>query len=605
MRASSGSLTCSLPAGFFKACEHFSIPPFRLRDSPDRPTAQREVNWERSSLYPLRIFTQLFQRLTLLVLGACVVCAWPSLAQTDIWQDHIDRAEAVREEGGYDAARGQLDLALKLAEEFEEGDPRLADTLKALGDLEYRYQDYELAEPFYERALALRLENLEPNDLDMRDSHEDLAELYFSDARYREAIGHFESMLQVAGAALGADHNDVAYAWTRIGWTHYYLEEHEDAVAAFQQAIELRESAGAAADSVAFFYQEQGEYFVWTDQPERAKESFDKALGLWESVWGKAEPRFIEKLVELGEKHGSNDQYDEQEALLNRVLEIRERVLGAQSVETAEALSELGAFWFKRTEDEKAGDFYRRALQIREGLEGWELNVSDDRVRFANVLARQERYEEAIEQMARGLDIRAANFKRSDELVTYPMKRLAELHSAIKDYDQAAAHYRDLLAIYEEEDPKSDEVVATLQSLGETYSAAERHEEAIAPCERAVAILEEKPEPNRELADALVKLSAAYSKGGRENDAIDAQNRATGIYAAVAIEEITPGLGKWWEETFGPKGWWITGAVVFLLTLMALGVAAVMTFVGAKLTRKVMRQYEPPPGAPVEPLVTH
>ena len=103
------------------------------------------------------------------------------------------------------------------------------------------------------------------------------------------------------------------------------------------------------------------------------------------------------------------------------------------------------------------------------------------------------------------------------------------------------------------------------------------------------------------MPENLSHLSEAYSKAGRENDAIEAQNRATGIFVAIAIEEITPGLGEWWDETLGAKGAWIVGGLALLALVFVLGVAAAFTFVGAKLTRKIMSQYEPPPGAPVEP----
>ena len=70
-------------------------------------------------------------------------------------------------------------------------------------------------------------------------------------------------------SALGEDDNDVAYAWTRIGWNQYHLEAFEEAESSFERAITLRETAGAEPENLAGCVQELGEYYAWRRSEER------------------------------------------------------------------------------------------------------------------------------------------------------------------------------------------------------------------------------------------------------------------------------------------------------------------------------------------------
>ena len=542
---------------------------------------------------------RLLYRLWLSVWLVCQICIVTALAQTDAWQEHID--QAAREEIGYEDARTQLDQALEVAEEFGPEDPRLSQTLKALGDLEHAYQDYELARPFYERALELRQQASEPNNLDIGNSHEDIAENYFDSGLNAEAVEHFEGMLEAFEEALGEDDNDVAYAWTRIGWNQYHLEEFEEAESSFERAITLRETAGAEPENLAGFVQELGEYYVWRDESDKAQEAFSQALDLWEGALGEADPPFIEKLGELAQHHTDREQHEQAENLLARALAIQLLAHGGQSEQYAAASSKLAEHWRNRGQLETAEANYRQAIGVREQTGTSPVHLSDDLVNLGNILGDRERYKDAIEYQERALEIRSEHFESSNRHVKYVVRRLAELHFESGDHEQAISYYSDLLAREEETDPESDDVTVTLESLGSVFLAVERYEEAAESYERAVARLKEHEPASRRIADDLDELAEAYRGQGREDHATGLESEATRMRIGLSIGEISPELAESWKETFGSAGGWVLALFVLLFVVVILGIAAGMTALGAVLIRSLLRQHEPPPGAPVEP----
>ncbi len=568
-----------------------------------------------------------FRRLWLSVGLACQLSIVVALAQTDAWQAHID--EAARDEIEYEEAREHLDQALEIAEEFGPEDPRLSQTLKALGDLEYDYDDPDLAEPsykwtfeirngenfepefdrthqdlaegFYERALDIREEHLDPNDLDLARSHEDLAELYYRDGREEEAAEHFERTRDIFQEVLGEDHNDVAHIWTRIGWNQFYLEEFEEAEKSFQHAIALRLSASAEPENVADYREELGRFYVRHDQPEKATDAFEQVLDTRAGIWGESDPKFLEKLRELASVHGLRDQHGEQEALLQRALRIQERAHGPDSIEVADSLSKLGDSWNSRGNYGIAEHFYRRAADTREVVEGESLDLADDLTSLSNLLDRQERYQEAIEPAQKAYAIRSAQLDATDGRVAQSLHEIASLYAFGEDFDRAAAHYTEIIAIQEAEDPISAELARTLISLGQVHMQAEKTAEAVDAFERAVAILETHEDSAFELASALSELATAYEEEERVSDSVAARNRAREIRSEQIQNTFSTGWKKFVEKTFGSTNGWVVALFIFLFVAVILGIATGMTALGAFLTKKLLRQYEPPPGAPVEP----
>lgn len=549
------------------------------------------------------------------------------LAQDDAWQTHIDSAEG--EEVEYEEAREYLDQALEIAEKFGPEDPRLSQTLKALGDLECAFDDPGLDEPhyrwvfeirkgenfqpefdwshqylaegFYERALEIREDHLDPNDLDLARSHEDLAEVYYRDGRENEAAEHFEQTRDILQEVLGEGHDDVAHIWTRIGWNQFYLEEFEEAEKSFQHAIALRLAASAEPENVADYREELGRFYLKHGQLEKAAETFEQVLDSWAGIWGESDSRFLEKLREIGDVHGLLDQRQEKEALRQRVLRIQERTHGPDSIEAAEALFALGDFWNSGSTPGIAEHFYRRSADIREAVEGESLEFANALARVSAMLDRQERYQEAIEPAQRAYTIRSAQLESTDSRIVESLHQLAGLHRNTADSDQAAAYYNQIIAIQEAEDLTSRELARTWLSLGETHTQAEKSALAVEACERAVAILETHEDAGFELAGALSQVAKAYEEQGRVADAAAAKNRAEKIRSEELRNTLSTAWTKFVEKTFGSTSGWVVVPLILLFVGIIVGVAAGMTALGAWLVRSLLRQHEPPPGAPVEP----
>jgi tetratricopeptide (TPR) repeat protein len=94
------------------------------------------------------------------------------------WQGYIDKGKQAYQGGDYKAAVLSFAAALKEAEAFGPGDPRLATSLNGLAEV-YRAQGhYTEAEPLYKRALAIWEKAFGPDHPDTKQVRDNLAALH-------------------------------------------------------------------------------------------------------------------------------------------------------------------------------------------------------------------------------------------------------------------------------------------------------------------------------------------------------------------------------------------------------------------------------------------
>ena len=173
-------------------------------------------------------------------------------APAERWTMLMDAAALAHQRGDIDEAERRLGLALGAAEEIAADDPRVAETLAALGSLYYERNRFAEAAELLDRALTIDQKSLSPNDLKLAihltaqglvraqlgefdaaaahhsralaiyrealgDDHprvtiamENLAGVYLVAGRYAEAAPHYARLLERVEAKLGPVHPDVA-----------------------------------------------------------------------------------------------------------------------------------------------------------------------------------------------------------------------------------------------------------------------------------------------------------------------------------------------------------------------------------------------------------
>ncbi len=203
-------------------------------------------------------------------------------AQTDRWTMFMDAAALAHQRNDLDEAERRLGLALGVAEEIAADDPRVAETLAALGSLHYERNRFAEAATLLDRALAIDETSLSPYDpkraihltaqglvraqlgeFDAAAAHhsralaiyrealgddhprvtiamENLAGVYLVAGRYAEAAPHYARLLERVEAKLGPVHPDVARILDSYAIALRGLDRDDDASALETRADAIR-----------------------------------------------------------------------------------------------------------------------------------------------------------------------------------------------------------------------------------------------------------------------------------------------------------------------------------------------------------------------------
>ena len=124
-----------------------------------------------------------------LLVGLVCLALWPAYtsAQGGLWETYMAAGDKAYQQGNYPEAEKQWAAALKEAERFGPEGLRLVISLDRLATLYQAKGSYTEAEPFFQRALAIREKALGPEHPDVANSLNNLALLYRDQGRYAEA----------------------------------------------------------------------------------------------------------------------------------------------------------------------------------------------------------------------------------------------------------------------------------------------------------------------------------------------------------------------------------------------------------------------------------
>jgi len=369
--------------------------------------------------------------------------------------------------------QGEYESALNLYEQAIERHTRDVDQAASwdgLGDIHVELGRYDKAIEAYRQAITLN-----PNEALTWYS---LGNVYSVLERYDEAIEPYRRAIELDPAYAWSYHNlglvyeqrgDLAPAmilfqqaierqqrdsararsWNSLGDVYSALERNQEAIEAYQQAIELDLDFAAPWNSL-------GREYSLTGQNEAAINAYQQVIELT--------PDEVLPWYSLGNAFGSSQRYDEAMAAYRRAIEL--------GPEEAWPYNNLGFVYQKLGRFDQATDLYRQALERHE--DGHSKAVTWDNL--GNAYSAQGNYEEAISgyRWARTLAPEYA----------WPYHNLGTAHSARGEYETAIPYFQQTLERHERDQDRA----AAWNSLGNAYHALDRLEEAIHAYQRVIEL---------------------------------------------------------------------------------------------------------------------
>ncbi|MBE0594972.1 MAG: serine/threonine protein kinase, partial [Gemmatimonadales bacterium] len=159
----------------------------------------------------------------------------------------LDPGEA---RGNTITAREILDRGVEQIGENLSGQPAVqARLMHTIGGVFKNLGLYDQAAPLLEEAVALRQEILEPDDPRLAESLNILAEVDHATGNYARADSLYWRALSIREQALGPDHPDVAETLSDLGALKLTLGDHRQAESLSRRAVAIYEAAPVAHDS--------------------------------------------------------------------------------------------------------------------------------------------------------------------------------------------------------------------------------------------------------------------------------------------------------------------------------------------------------------------
>lgn len=386
--------------------------------------------------------------------------------------------------GEFDEAQTLLEKAYNLREEnFEEPYPDIAESLHNLGILFWEKGQYERAEEYLRKALAMNQELYGEDAVreNIANTMSALAIVLKELSKFEEAEPLYRQALAVDRQIHGERHESAADNLNNMGNFMESRGEFKEAEKHYTESLELyRNLYGTDHPDVAGTLTNLGRLKERLGDLETSVNYHQKALDIRRSIFDNSHPVIAESMYYLGRVLTDMEEFDKAEEHLKQALAIQQVAMNPLHPNTSQTLNSLGTVMRHKENYEEAERYYRKSL----ALKGKRLGEkhSDVGITLNNlglVLIRQERYDKAMRTLEESRDILLHNFDETHPLVSYPLLGIAHIHLDRKEPEKAEPLLRKSLDIKRDAVGDDHWMVGLIRSrLGRCLTAMNKYDEA-------------------------------------------------------------------------------------------------------------------------------
>ncbi|CAF4532982.1 unnamed protein product [Rotaria sp. Silwood1] len=361
-----------------------------------------------------------------------------------------------------------------------------ADILFNIGEITYLEGNYEEAQDYCERALAIHKEG-----------------------KYDEALKTYEQAMTILQKYYPFDHVDIADNLNGMEHVHYgqgqykktvmFLnhigdvlieqKKYDEALKFYQRALETQEKyyrnshveIAATLDNLGTTCRLQKRFI-------EAIEYHPKALEIQEKYYPSNCVIISNTMNRIGHVLYNERKYDEAIHYYRRALSMQEKSYPDGHIETSHTLNSIGSALYEQKKFDEALQFYQKSLTIQETYhELLHIDIARSLNSIGNVLYSQEKYDEAIHFYQRSLDIREKFNRFSDIGIATVLGNIGSALYEQRKYDEAIDFHLRALTFREKFDTTNhDDIVDSLRNIANTLSEQEKYNEAMEFQQRAL-----------------------------------------------------------------------------------------------------------------------
>jgi tetratricopeptide (TPR) repeat protein len=328
------------------------------------------------------------------------------------------------------------------------------------------------------------------------------------------ALGHLNGALTLA---IQLEHDEArANILQAIGIAYKLMNRPEEALRRYEESLDIKRKLGQKRGMAASLT-EIAQVVDRLGKPREAEQNYREALNLYRAIGDKAGT--ASTLVNLaGLLNETLGHPNDALPLLREALQIR-RDIGNQNGE-AMVLNHMGNVYLAKGEYSEAQTYFERALELRQKM-NVPREMADTLHNLGETQAKMGRYDDSLARYFRALELRRSSAdRRGAAIESYSIGTIfdyqARYGAAVKSQEEALATFRDL---------KQREVWLgeVLSGYGSSLSLSGRLDDAAKSLDEAMAVARELGSPNLTAQTLRFQADRLYYAGD-----IKAANRLAG-----------------------------------------------------------------------------
>lgn len=443
------------------------------------------------------------------------------------------------------SARDLLERGVEDLEEQLSGQPEVqAEMHTVIGSSFHGLGQLERARQQLQSSLALRRELYGDKDPKIADSLQRLSQVESDSGRYEEAEDYSRRALEIRRAIYDPPHPELTDSMFRLAWILERRGDYGQATVHYRQALE----AARQLDEPELLAEILTDFAILqrlNAEQEESEQLLDEALTIRRRIFGDYHALTIDTRNSLALLYEDQGRFELAEKSFREALEAARQIYDDPHNTLASLTANLASTLSQRGEYEAAEGLYKEALDIYHRFyDGPHPNTATHLGRLAFLYQRMDRHEEAAEMARRALDMRRILFDDSHKDVALSCNYLAVTLTRLDEYDEAEQLFQEAIAIYRKTVGDSHPQLAkSLNNYASLLFEQDRQDEAKELFSQALDILRQVyGDEHPEVGNLSYNLGYLRHQAGELERAAELYQRAADI-ARFTLGEDHPNVG--------------------------------------------------------------
>lgn len=336
----------------------------------------------------------------------------------------------------------------------------------------------------------------------------------------RDAQGQFEEAERLVRQGLEIDkrklppgHPALARTTTALGKVLEDRGAYNSAIRVLEEAVRLQSKPGEPTTDLAETLTELANSHFYSGQYNESEALNNKVLAMDRQLYGERHPHVADDLINLGAIQYDEGRYPQAENFDRQALDITQSFYGSNHPATASALTILGRTLVSEGKQEEAAGMLRQALGIEEQAYGKiHPRVAGTLNELGKIAQQQGNLNEAEADFTRMAEIYRSVYAGKHYYIGIALSNLAGVYVERKDYSLAERLFREAIQVYAETLPPGHLNVGIARvRLGHTLVLERRYQDSETESLAGFEILMKQPSaPGRWLQTARTDLAEDY-----------------------------------------------------------------------------------------------